>query len=128
MNETTKRVVAAKVLRSAADLIEEGSRWCQGHNATDAKGCGVPIFAKDATCFCAHGAIIRVRGDSVEGLLAERALLSHVTEQDWWSGEPLGEGAPGAVVIGWNDVTNRNAGEVVEAMREAADKVELPQS
>lgn len=51
-----------EILRSARDLLADGSRWSPVHIATDENGRWVPVGNADATRFNLLGAVIRAAG------------------------------------------------------------------
>jgi len=48
-----------ETLKAARDLISDPARWTQGEYARDADGIVIRPWSKNATCFCAYGAIQR---------------------------------------------------------------------
>lgn len=54
-----------EMLREARALISEPDRWIQHSFARDKYGFSALVSDPDAHCFCAAGALIRVRGEVV---------------------------------------------------------------
>jgi hypothetical protein len=97
----------ADILRQAADLIEPEGAWTQKSYAKGRTGREVQPEGNAAVCWCAIGALRRVDGEGVYGVLD--ALRGHI-------------GAYAITV--WNDDPYRTQAEVVTAFRAAADKAE----
>ena len=51
-----------EVLKAARKLIKDPTRWTKDTYARNAAGAETAVRAKDATCFCAAGAVCRVLG------------------------------------------------------------------
>ncbi|GAA0729863.1 DUF6197 family protein [Sphingomonas japonica] len=100
-------LTVAEVLDRAADLIEPQGAWTQYYYALDAYG-RETYYAKEATCFCALGAISVACGaepSEEEGTGPQKLLWKLI----------------GAVPISeWNDAPERTQAEVVAKLREAA--------
>ena len=58
MTDTMK---PSEVLRAARELICAPERWTQGVLARNAKGNAVKPVSRNATCWCAYGAITRIQ-------------------------------------------------------------------
>lgn len=124
MNENAVEVLVGKVLRRAAELVEQG--WCQ-HNGALRQGVRVEWNAAEVDAVCLTTAIARadhevtgawpaiVAGayDSVATKAAGQALRR--CRPDWTEG-----GDP----IRWNNTPGRTADEVVALLRCAAEHAE----
>lgn len=97
-------------LRAAAKLLVEKG-WTQGYYAHDAAGNDTEANTKDAVCFCALGALARVRGVSFPSDVDPMALAlcRVIGTRD---------------VDSWNDAPGRTAEEVIAALLAAADAEE----
>jgi hypothetical protein len=93
-------LMAAKVLRRAAELIDQG--WIQGALAKDEQGHTVDCDDSSATRWCLVGALIRARYE----IGANRTPILPGLNSDW------------------NDKRGRTADEVAAALRRAADHAE----
>lgn len=92
----------AKVLLAAADLIEVG--WCRNHFAMSDCGGVVAPTDKEASRWCALGAIFRVAQHS-------EVLIGEVTEKLY--------NKCGWISL-WNDRKSQTAADIARGMREAA--------
>lgn len=106
----------AELLNQAADLLEEPGAWTQlggdedgsdGECARNFMGQPVPSDDPEASCWCLFGAIERVSDGHDTQLV--RAF-------EWLSGKRSHD------LVVWNDEEGRTQGEVVAALRAAAEK------
>jgi hypothetical protein len=99
----------ADVLEHAADLIEPKGKWTRGAAARDANYNPTSFDSKDASCWCAMGAISRVAmGVRPMRDIAGQARdqFRRVLETPW--------------ITDFNDAEDRTQPEVVAALRRAA--------
>lgn len=100
----------AKVLESAADLLEKPGAWIQGDFARDANGDGLAMgYDPKATCWCAVGALEKALGPSAEKDIAHYWEALEIALPDGFSSVP-----------DWNDTKGRTQAEIVATLREAA--------
>lgn len=102
----------ADVLDRAADLIEPEGAWTQGCFARRDDGMPAVVDAKDATCFCARGAIMRVQGSGTYTSAAEVFFAHH--------GLGRNNGYIALSIVNWNDTAGRTQAQVIAKLREAA--------
>lgn len=110
----------AKLLRLAADKFESGEiEWAQAtvpFNDNDYPGM-VGLFHVPAGCYCVATALIAFNSyASPDAMDACRVLADHLAPH----GVTID---PTNAVFEWNDAKGRTVGEIVAAMRAAADKV-----
>lgn len=101
----------AEVLQAAADRVQFGG-WTQGTYARDATGDPVAAGSNRAVAWCIQGALKVASSDGSNDYRygeALRALQRHL----------------GTIhVTRWSDTPGRTAGEVADAMRQAAETLE----
>lgn len=105
-----------QVLRATADLLAPAGRWVQKADAYDKHGNTVPPTSPRAVCFCTFGAMCAVTGDEMAkgpGAVAWDFLVGKVFHGN---------------VSWWNDRPERTQAEVVQTLRDAADRFEKEQA
>ena len=111
----------ADILTAAADLIEPEGRWTQGEQARNKRGQRVSDSACNAVCFCASGAIWRAaRRAGITGLSSPNGKA--IDEAHRALSEIVNRPSHAMSVPDWNDRPTRTQGEVVAALRAAAEK------
>src|ERR1700743_869307 len=96
-----------EILKDARELIADPSRWTQDSYARDVDGKTTDPINPDAVCWCAVGAIMKVKG-SVGSVIIQRPL------------GPLAEYTNGTSLISFND--NHTHAEVLSVFdRSIAD-------
>jgi hypothetical protein len=100
--------MTAKVLRRAAELVEQG--WTSGHSARDEQG--QPCFYYDprAVRWCMDGAVrLAAKTLGANAYSSLRALWRTL----------------GGLHAPWNDTPGRTADEVADVLRQAAEHAEV---
>lgn len=104
------------VLLHAAMLVENG--WTQGAYARDESGESVVILAPDAAAYCVVGALTRAVAHVIGGAPGSAVT----TDYQLAAITALRRGGIRELQLAiWNDRTRRTQGEVVAALRTAAD-------
>lgn len=103
--------MAAKVLRRAAEIVEQG--FCQGHLAVNTEGRYVDELSPTATAWCALGAMC---------LAAHQVTGSRSNDLGAWSA--LNALVQPTLIHEWNNAPERTADEVAQALRDAAERCE----
>ena len=94
-----------EVLKAARAKIEKG--WTQGTMARDKNGVAVSSDDKDATCWCALGAVLAVR------------------REEWVNAVPfVRDAVGGGELLVWNDTPGRTQAEVLAAFDKAIELCE----
>lgn len=94
-----------EALLAAAELLEKPGAWTQGENARDEFAVAVDPLAREATCWCIEGAMLRVMGSKRPTGASWSAVIMALKE----------------VPCDWNDTPGRTQAEVVAKLREAAE-------
>jgi len=118
--------MTAKVLRRAAELVEQG--WCQGGLARQkSHGNFVEPFSPLAVEWCAEGALVMAAYEATgmlpfteDGLTLLRGLFEAVQRV------LPNDSARAQDIAAWNDQSSRTADEVAALFRRAADQCEAP--
>lgn len=98
-----------EILRKAADNCEKEGAWCQGEMARDSEGLIVGCHERSACSRCAWGHISYATGSYFSiGNPADYAFGAHIQQRI-----PL-----------FNDHPDRTQAEVVQALRDCADRCE----
>ena len=102
-------MTAAEILDSAADLLSEEGRWCQGAAALTKEGRFCRPEDPEAASWCALGAIRRVSDVDIFDPVPANALAFLRDQTSFY-------------LPSWNDVPERTREEVVAALRRAAER------
>jgi hypothetical protein len=105
--------MSADALRAVAAQIERG--WSQGADARDADGRAVPLRSDAARAWSPLGAFALLATDGIPTRHVRRALVAFA---DVTGADSLQE---------WNDAPERSREEVLSALQEAIEQVELAQ-
>lgn len=112
----TAELTAAAMLSEARRLVVSG--WCQGAHARDELGLEVSSWSDDARSWSLLGAVLASwhrqdsQDENVIAHLADAHALGKVTEV-------LGQVVGTASLERWNDDSERNQAEVIDAMERA---------
>lgn len=107
-----------EVLLRAAEIIEQG--WCRGSYATTESGEKVSVRNKDATSWCAIGALYKAESElGWDVMMPGRKYGDRACHR--LSDHLFGNGHIEWMISEWNDNPTRTAAEVADAMRKAAE-------
>ena len=121
---TTSKTSAAAILADVSELLSEPTRWTKGTAARLADNLPVAANHPHARCWCLTGAVdhcgYRARRGTPAMILATRALSSAILLNDGLEPDPgiRGGGVYDRVAI-WNDMAEREHGEIVAVIAEA---------
>ena len=68
-------VKVIEILKTARALISDPANWIQNSFATNKQGVTCPSHSREATCWCATGAIFKAENGKDIGGIAEGALM-----------------------------------------------------
>ena len=97
-----------EILQKARDLITDPDKWTQKAYAKDSKGMTVSLWSKEATCWCALGALYSFNEDGIFELPGD----THSRLQDH----------AGRDIVSFND--NSTHAEVLAAYDRAIESLE----
>lgn len=115
--------MAAEALDKAAELVRQG--WTQGELARDGLGHACRPTDRDATCWCAEGALRRVtgfEGPTMTNDLGNPYTVAFIALTGAARRRAIETGSRNTMqcLPDWNDAEGREAGQVAELMRECA--------
>ena len=96
-----------EILKKARDLLSDPERWTQNVGARTAQGIPVSADSKEAVCFCASMAVVKVSNEVTP------IHFPKVLDFDRWSD-----------LFMWNDAPERTHAEILQRFDEAIARLE----